>query len=70
MAGEAPDLGDAVLAGILAPILAALGGDSTPTQAPIPVAPSIARPALIFGLPAMTFALLAGGAFLLFKLAK
>lgn len=69
MAGTATELGQQVLAGVLTPILSALGG-GTPAREPTPTAPSIARPALVFGLPIATVALLAIGGLVLFKLVK
>lgn len=70
MAGAAPDLGEAIFLGALAPIFAAITGDQTPTQVPIPQAPSIARSGLIAGISTGTLLVLGLGALVLFKLAK
>ena len=69
MAGTASEVGRATLAGALTGILSALGG-GTPAREATPVAPSISRPALVFGLPIATVALLAVGVFVLLKMAK
>lgn len=68
MAGAAPEVGQQILAGILTPILGALTG-GTPAREATPVAPGIARPQLIMGLPITTVVLLAIGAVVLFKVA-
>jgi hypothetical protein len=70
MAGDAPELGQAILAGILTPILGALKADDAPERIPTPTPPTIERPGLIAGISSGTLLLLGVGAFLLFKLAK
>ena len=69
MAGEVPDTGEGILIGALTGILSALTGAKQPVQAPIPVAPSIARPTVL-GLPLPTLLLVGVGAFVVLKLLK
>lgn len=69
MAGTAHDLGLSAVTGALAGILGVLGG-AAPVREPTPVAPSIARPTLVLGLPIATVGLLAVAALVAFKLLK
>lgn len=69
MAGTAQDLGQSAAVGALTGILSALGGPA-PTRGPTPVAPSIVRPSLVFGLPIATAVALAIGGLVAFKLLK
>lgn len=70
MAGEAPDLGSSILTGALTGILGALTASVTPRQEPVPVAPSIERPPMVFGLPITTLLLIGIGAFVAIKLLR
>ncbi|NIT36346.1 MAG: hypothetical protein GTN49_07575 [candidate division Zixibacteria bacterium] len=78
MAGVAPEIGatqsvgQAALTGALAGILGALQGRApaaAPTVAPA-AAPSIARPALIAGIPVTTALLIVAGVLVVMKLAR
>lgn len=61
-------MGDAFREASLVVLTSLLGGPEE--REPIPTPPSIERPALVFGLPLATVALLGVGALLLFKFAK
>lgn len=71
MAGNAVELGQSAAIGALTGILGALtGGQTEPERRPTPTAPSIARPALILGLPVATVAIIGLGIFLVMRLSK
>lgn len=69
MAGAASDLGQTVLSGALVGILGALTADQRPVQQPVPVAPSIERPAGL-GIPTSTLLLAGVGIFVVVQLLK